>query len=221
MSGGRTETLRGHRFHLLFVALLAYLVLYPYIQRGGFGYLGFRIFGVAVTLLSVYAVSFRRSVVLVGLALAIPTLVQRTVLPRADDGVFAIVITACTFAFDLFVVVIVFRRVFTVDEPNSEAIFGALCIYLLVGFSFASGYLMLATLGPHAFYFDPLSNYRHVPNRFDFIYYSFGTLTSLGAAGITPASDEARSLSVIEAILGILYLAVLISRLVSAYKKRV
>jgi hypothetical protein len=41
-------------------------------------------------------------------------------------------------------------------------------------------------------------------------------MTQLGAAGITAVSD--RSLSVIEAILGQLYLAVLISRLVGAYR---
>jgi len=42
-------------------------------------------------------------------------------------------------------------------------------------------------------------------------------MTSLGAAGITAVSPQVRSLSVIEAILGVLYLAVLISRLMGAY----
>ena len=45
------------------------------------------------------------------------------------------------------------------------------------------------------------------------IYYSFGTMTCLGATGIAAVSNQARSLSLIEAILGVLYLAVLISRL--------
>jgi hypothetical protein len=57
-----------------------------------------------------------------------------------------------------------------------------------------------------------------VPNRFDLIYYSFATLTSVGAAGIVPVSGEARSLTVIESILGVLYLAVLIARLMGAYR---
>jgi hypothetical protein len=45
-------------------------------------------------------------------------------------------------------------------------------------------------------------------------------MTSLGAPGIVPVSDQARSFSVIEAILGVLYLAVLISRLMGAYRPR-
>jgi hypothetical protein len=51
------------------------------------------------------------------------------------------------------------------------------------------------------------------------IYYSFGTMTCLGANGITAVSNQARSLSIIEAILGVLYLAVLISRLMGAHTK--
>ncbi len=217
---GRALTLPKRRFYLLFLVLLAYLILYPYTQQGGRDYLAFRIFGSAVTLLSVYAISFRRSFVLVALVLAIPALLQRMLLPRADAGALALLSTSLGFVFDVFIVTVIFRRVFTGDQPNSEAIFGALCIYLLVGFSFAGLYHMLATVQPRAFYLDPVANLRTVPDRFDFIYYSFGTMTSLGAAGITPVSDQARSISVIESILGILYLAVLISRLMNAYQKR-
>lgn len=217
---GRTLTLSSRRFYLLFLVLLAYLILYPYTQQGGRDYLAFRIFGSAVTLLSIYAISFRRSFVWIALVLAIPTLVQRMVLPRANAGPFSLLSTSLSFVFDVFIVTVIFRRVFTKDQPNSEAIFGALCIYLLVGFSFAGLYGMLATVQPRAFYLDPVANLRNVPDRFDFIYYSFGTMTSLGAAGITPVSDQARSVSVIEAILGVLYLAVLISRLMSTYKTR-
>ncbi len=219
-SGVTTPSSPKRRFYLLFLLLLAYLIIYPYTQQGGFDYLAFRIFGALVVLLSVYAISFRRSFVAIALVLAIPTLVQRMLLPRGYAGSLSILNTVLGFAFDVFIIVVIFRRVFTKDQPNSEAIFGALCIYLLVGFSFAGVYSMLAAVQPHAFYLDPASNLRTVPDRFDFIYYSFGTMTSLGAAGITPVSDQARSISVIEAILGVLYLAVLISKLMGTYQTR-
>ena len=209
------------KFYLLFVCLLVLLIVYPYFQENGYEFLGFRLFGCAVTLLSVYAVSFRRSFTLLALVFAIPTLVQRIMSPAGTAGPLLLLVTSCGFVFDLLVIVIIFRRVFATDRPSSETIFGALCIYLLVGFSFASGYLLLATLKPHAFSFDPASNFPKVPGRFSYIYYSFGTLTSLGAPGISPASDEARSLTAIQAILGVLYLAVLISRLISMYRRPV
>jgi uncharacterized membrane protein len=77
---------------------------------------------------------------------------------------------------------------------------------------------MVGIFQPNAFYLDPRTNLHIVPDRVDFIYYSFATMTSLGAAGITPVSPQARSVSVLEAILGVLYLAVLIARLMGAYR---
>jgi hypothetical protein len=124
------------------------------------------------------------------------------------------------FLFDLVIVVTIFRHVFSRKQTDSETIFGALCIYLVVGFSFASVYGLVAALHPNAFYLDPVMNVRSIPDRFDFVYYSFGTITSVGAAGITPVSPQARSFTVVEAILGVLYLAVLIARLMGAYRSR-
>ena len=77
---------------------------------------------------------------------------------------------------------------------------------------------MLATFQPNAFYLDPHTNLHATPDHFDFVYYSFGTMTSLGAAGITPVSGQARSITIVEAILGVLYLAVLITRLMGTYR---
>ena len=148
------QSVTQRKFFLLFLFLLAYLVLYPYAQPAGLRYLAFRVFGSVVTILSVYAVSFRRSFVLVALVLAIPAMVQRIIVPRADAGALAVISIVLTFVFDIFVVVVIFRRVFMKDKPTTEAVFGALCIYLLVGFGFSSLYGMLATVQPHAFYLD-------------------------------------------------------------------
>ena len=102
----------------------------------------------------------------------------------------------------------------------APALHVALTVYLLVGFSFASVYGLVAAFQPNAFYLDPHTNLHTLPDRFDLIYYSFATMTSLGAAGITPVSSQARSFSILEAILGVLYLAVLIAGLIGAYRPR-
>lgn len=73
-------------------------------------------------------------------------------------------------------------------KPTAETIFGALCIYLMVGFTFARLYAIIATVRPHAFYLDPATNSHSLPVGFDFIFFSFGTMTSLGAAGIVAVS---------------------------------
>jgi hypothetical protein len=208
-----------HRFLLLFVFLLATLVAYPYAENRGFGYYAFRVLIGLIIALSVYVVSFRRGLMVVAILLAIPAAVQHLFQPDLGAGFFGVANLVLSLAFDLWIVVAIFRRVFANVWITSETIFGALCIYLLNGISFASIYGLVSDLQPHAFLLDPAVNRHIIPDRFDFIYYSFGMMTQLGAAGITAVTDQARSISVIEAVLGQLYLAVLISRLVGAYRR--
>ena len=212
------STLKRRRFFLLFLLLLTTLILYPYAEVTVVGYYAFRVIGSSAILISIYAANLRRSLLIFVLVLAVPALTQHILLPRTHVSSFAIMNMALNFVFDVVVVVVIFRHVFAREEANAETIFGALCIYLLVGFSFASVYHMVSALQPNAFYLDPHTNFRTMPDRFDFIYYSFGTMTSLGAAGITPVSAHARAISVLEAILGVLYLAVLVARLMGAYR---
>jgi hypothetical protein len=218
----RTSLVRvfsDHRFLLLFLFLLASLIAYPYTEHSGFGYYAFRVMGSLIIALSVYVVRFRRGLAVVAVLLAIPAAVQHLWRPNPGTGIFSIVNLILSFAFDLWIVVAIFRHVFANARITGERIFGALCIYLLNGLSFASIYGMVADLQPKAFFLDPMVNRHTVLDRFDSIYYSFGMMTQLGAAGITAVSDQARSISVLEAILGQLYLAVLISRLVAAYRR--
>jgi hypothetical protein len=215
---GLASMFAQHRFLLLFLFLLATLIAYPYAEKSGAGYYVFRLLGSAIIVLSVYVVSFRRGVATITILLAIPALVQHLLHPRADASILSLINLILSFAFDIWIVVAIFRRVFAHVQITSETIFGALCIYLLNGLTFSSVYGLVATLQTGAFLLDPLTNRHSVPDRFDLIYYSFGTMTQLGVAGITAVSDQARSLSVMEAILGQLYLAVLISRLVGAYR---
>jgi len=218
MQSEHESAVTGHRFFLLFLLLLGTLILYPYADTSRFGHYAFRVIGSAATLISVYAAKIHRTLLVFALIVAIPTLFQRILVPKADASSFSIVNIILSFVFDVLIIVVIFRHVFAREQTNSETIFGALCIYLLVGFSFASAYGMVAIFQPNAFYLDPRTNLHIVPDRFDFIYYSFGTMTSLGTAGITPVSPQARSISVLEAILGVLYLAVLIARLMGAYR---
>jgi hypothetical protein len=212
------SALTSHRFFLLFVFLLATLILFPYAEGSHFGSYAFRVIGSLTVVASVYAANIHRSLLILAIVLAIPALFQRIVLPKVSASSFSIFNIVLSFVFDVVIVVVIFRRMFAAEEPTSETIFAALCIYLLVGFSFASVYGMVAAFQPNAFYLDPSINLHKVPDRFDFIYYSFATMTSLGAAGITAVSSQARSFSILEAILGVLYLAVLIARLIAAYR---
>jgi len=69
-------------------------------------------------------------------------------------------------------------------------------------------------IDPDSFYFRNL-NGEHL--SIDMIYFSFTTLTTLGYGDITPVSYTAKMWSITEAMIGVMFLAVMISRVVSLF----
>ena len=120
----RVQPVTGHKFFLLFLFLLAYLVMYPYVGETGMRYYVFRLASAALTLMCVYAVSFRKGLIFVGLILAVPTIVAHTIvfLPRmVPTSVLNVVLS---FAFDVFTIGVIFRRVFARERAEAETIYG-------------------------------------------------------------------------------------------------
>eukprot|EP01034_Spumella_vulgaris_P041092 gene41092-50854_t len=93
----------------------------------------------------------------------------------------------------------------------------AVASYILIALSFASLFGFLQVFQPHAFH----ATIAHGPdgklNWSDLMYFSFTVLTSTGFGEITPATPMARSLIVIEQVLGVMYVAFLIARLANMY----
>ena len=85
--------------------------------------------------------------------------------------------------------------------------------FFLIGIVWALLYSIVGTLDPQAF-----SHSGDTIDLFDSIFYfSFTTLTTLGYGDITPISDLARTLANLEAVVGTMYPAIYIARLVSLY----
>jgi hypothetical protein len=112
----------------------------------------------------------------------------------------------------LFVLAIaVALNVFSSSTDLSERIVGTVILYLLIGLIWAIGYMAIAIRNPSAFYQTrevafPITNW---------IYFSFVTLTTVGYGEILPVSRLARSLATLEALIGQLYPAIIIARMVS------
>jgi hypothetical protein len=103
------------------------------------------------------------------------------------------------------------------EQVDADVLYGSVCIYLLIGGIFAMIYLLIETLHPGSFFIDPAYNINGVVDAADFIYYSFITLVTLGYGDIIPVASYARGSAVIEGIIGVMYLAIIISRLVGLY----
>jgi hypothetical protein len=109
---------------------------------------------------------------------------------------------------------LVARRVFAGGRISTHRVVGAVTLYLLMGLVFAQVFRLIAVTTPNAFmmFGQPADANAIVPHL---TYFSFVTLTTLGYGEITPLHPVARSVATLAAILGTLFPAVLIGRLVS------
>ena len=111
--------------------------------------------------------------------------------------------------------VLVVRRVLARPAVTIQSIYGALSAYLIVGMMFAAGYAAITHLAEPTFFAD-----RQPANTQTFQYFSFTTLTTLGYGDFTAAENGGRSIAVLEALTGQVFLATLVARLVSVYRGR-
>ena len=132
-------------------------------------------------------------------------------------GAAATAATALYVALAVFAAIAALRFALRGSHVDSERLYAALSAYLLAGHFFGLVYLKVEQLRPGSF---AIGGVPVQPKQLDLptaIYFSFVTLATLGYGDITPLTPTARGLAVSEAILGQLYLAVLVARLVSLY----
>jgi hypothetical protein len=96
-----------------------------------------------------------------------------------------------------------------------EAVFGVLCVYLLVGMFFAFLYGAIDRLGGSPFF---AGGEQATIARC--LYYSFTTLTTVGYGDLTSRTNVGHTLSVSEALLGQIYLVTVVSLLVANLRPR-
>lgn len=118
------------------------------------------------------------------------------------------------FFFGLLIVIL--RRVLGEGKINVTRIEGAIAAYLIIAILFTYAYRIIYSYIPHAFTFNFSSESLRVDEIADhFLYFSFITLTTTGYGDITALHPFARSFSMLEGLIGQLYPAILIARLVS------
>jgi Ion channel len=100
-------------------------------------------------------------------------------------------------------------------EANVQAVTGAICVYVLIGLLFVFLYGVLATVGSGNFFAQGTDGTRSLR-----LYFSFVTLATLGYGDYTPAGEFGRTLAIVEALFGQLYLVTVIAVLVSRMRRK-
>ncbi len=108
--------------------------------------------------------------------------------------------------------IVIVNRILRHPEVQLSTILGAICAYMLIGLVFGFVYALIGRIDPPFFV-------NHGPvDQFDYFYFSYACLTTLGFGDFVSRGDFGRSLSVLEAVGGQIFLVTLIARLVSLFK---
>ena len=117
------------------------------------------------------------------------------------------------------IIVVIFNNVLKRREVDMDAVFGACCVYLLIGLAWESVYTLVEWQIPNSFALPsgtPASGVGLdlVSIQADLMYFSLITMTTIGYGDITPISPPARILSALQGVVAQLYVAIIIARMV-------
>jgi voltage-gated potassium channel Kch len=192
------------------------MVAYPFLEGHGFGEVVLQILFSATLIFGVLIVTDDKKHGLHAIFLAVPTIASAwatIVFPSYES------IRLASYGFSIMFYIYTIRQllkyIIRIENINSSTIYAAICIYLLMGISWGLVYLIIDNFEPDSFL---VHGQMKVLNRTDALYYSYMTLTTTGYGDIVPNSKYTRTTASIESVTGVLYVAVLVSRLVGTYK---
>jgi len=208
-------------FAVLLVAQIIFIFIIPFASNFGGGLRLLQLGVWSIILLGAYLAWRRRHLFITTLAIMIPTAAAwlgPDVFAEGVDHVLRLSTAALSFFWTAAVVVsfIASRESVTVD-----AILGGINVYLLLGFAFMFVHtaVLLAHPGSYSFGGETLHHYLHESDDHaaftTLLYFSFTTLTTLGYGDIIPREGLARLITSAEAVIGQLYVAIFIGRLVA------
>ena len=208
------QPLYKRRFLYLLVMILSLLVISPLVDE--FIRLRFLIdiFWSAVFVAAVYAISHKKGHLFIGALLAffmLGSVWSRYFLEHTGLYVFGDICGAVFFGLAIFHILIF---IYNQHQVSSDLIMGAVLVYLLMGVVWTFIISIVETLHPGSYAMTQIESGRLTEH---FLYYSFVTMTTLGYGDITPVTRLARSLCILQAVIGQVYLVVAVAWLVGMH----
>jgi len=111
----------------------------------------------------------------------------------------------------MFVIIVhLIKWLFSVERVDADTVKGGICVYILLGIGWMALYRFIYEIDSNSFSMQ-------FGSVWEFMYFSFTTLTSVGYGDITPASSFAMMLTNLEGMAGQLFLAIFVARLVGLH----
>ena len=126
----------------------------------------------------------------------------------------------CRVIFMAMVALTILSDLFRSRKVSGDTLAGAVCVYLLIAVIWGYFFLLIEVVVPGSFSFTQGHARMQLwisQEFFPFFYFSMVTITTVGYGDMSPVSSEAQTFATIEALIGQIYLTILVARLVGMY----
>ena len=202
----------------LLIALLVAFAVYPILGETQWAR---TLLTIALTFMmasALFAVHSHRRVFIIGLILAVGAVAAMVLGHAFRLETARPIATGLEFMFMVVLAASIFSNVLRAKEVTMDTVFGASCVYLMLGMIWGGIYELVETFEPGSFNLGGLQSDGAGPetdsSASKLMYYSFITMTTVGYGDVTPLSPAARAFAALHGLVGQLYIAIIVARLV-------
>jgi len=204
------------------------LLVYPFFAESNIAGFVRNIFYSIILLSAIWALHERRLWLVIGCVLGLPWIVASWSVYLIHTGWFmSMEMSPIMSIFRLtghvvflgFVTLVLLGSILRDNRVTHGTLCHAVSTYILIGLLWAAGYALVDQCDPNAFAGSLHASSVGVTWN-NCVYFSFSTMTTVGFGDIVPVSAHAKSLAIVEMVVGPLYLIILVARLVGLYQKQ-
>ncbi len=207
------DRIKEHPSGVLLGAQLVAVLAYPFTGETASGRAVIGVFGLLVLSVAVWAVRATPALTWVAITLGLPVMVltiAEALYPSSDPvRLWSSILHALFYGYTAYGLV---RYLFDDTFVTRDEIFAVGANFTVVAWGFAYAFMAVQVIWPGSFVSFQGEGFQHFPNL---LFLSFATLTSVGLSDIIPVLPHARSVALVEQVVGVLYVAMIISRVVS------
>ena len=218
------ETMRRFRFSLFLVSLFVFLIVYPLLHykfQGQIAIVEFIFMLLAMTGLNL--LMHTKKALKIAAFLSVCIFFEILFSGYTNNQMLLSITIITELCFFVIIFISILNYVYAQQTIKINKLLAIVTSYLVLGILFALIYTLIFTFAPSSFQYtigNGLSELKQFPHpRFfsEALYFSFVTLSTLGYGDWVPIFGALKMLSALEAIIGQLFIAMLIARLVGIH----
>ncbi|MGE0201568.1 MAG: potassium channel family protein [Candidatus Melainabacteria bacterium] len=206
-----------NRYLVLLVVLVGLLCAHPFFEDNSFEVTMFSGMVSIMLISNIFILTSSNHRRLIGILLAVPEVIVIWLHHWTGHSMAEILKFVFFVPFHIFVISCIFRDLFAQNRITAEEVRGGICIYILMGATWSALYYLIELLHPGSFINEHAVRSAQLISWADLLYFSFVTQANLGFGDITPVWPFARSLVILESIMGVFYIAVFMSKMVTLF----